>query len=309
MGPKMNDDYHTPVLLQETIDFLNIKPGGVYLDATLGGGGHSQAILKQGGKILGIDCDSDAIEFSQKRLANACPAPNQKVGGANAVFKLVNDNFVNLDKILKKANIDYINGALFDLGTSLHQLKDKSRGFSFSSDEILDMRMDSNLSVKAADLINGLGRKELYDLFSRFGQEKLALPIVKAILLVRKTRAINTTKQLADIICQVYQQRRIKTKIHPATKAFQALRIVVNDELNNIKIALPKVLDFLEKNGRLVAISFHELEDGIVKNFFKQEEQKENLKILTKKPIKPKKMEVINNPRSRSAKLRCAEKI
>lgn len=309
MNQKKNEIFHQPALLKETIDCLNIKPGEIYIDATIGSGGHAIEILKKGGKVFGIDCDPEAVKFAKKHLQKACSAPNQELRGHLAAsFKIIKANFANLKQILQKNKITNPAGILFDLGTSLHQLKTKRRGFSFAIDEPLDMRMDPDLKVTAADLINGLGKRELYELFSRLGEEKFALPISKTIVLVRRREPIKNTKQLADLIVKIYKKRKVRTKIHPATKVFQALRICVNDELNNLKQALPQALEVLKKGGRLVVISFHGLEDRIVKNFLKEEEKKERLKILTKKPIVPTWEEKISNPRCRSAKLRCGEK-
>lgn len=299
MKQKKNDIFHQPALLKETISFLNVKPGEVYIDTTIGGAGHSLEILKRGGRIFGFDCDPEAVKFAKERLEEACPS---------ASFKIVKANFADLKQVLEKNKIANPRGILFDLGTSFYQLKTGKRGFSFSLDESLDMRMDPDLKVTAADLINGLGKKELYELFSRLGEEKLALPIAKTIVLDRKREPIKNTKQLADLIEKIYQRRKQRLKIHPATKVFQALRIAVNDELNNLREALPQALEILKDQGRLVVISFHGLEDRIVKRFFKEEEKKGILKILTKKPIVPTEEERMRNPRCRSAKLRSGEK-
>lgn len=299
------DFFHQPVLLNKVVDLLNIKPGEIYVDATLGGGGHAEAILKQGGRVLGIDQDPEALAFARRRL-QTCPAPKGSFGGENA-FKAVEGNFADLKQILNQEEVLQAAGILFDLGVSSHQLESKQRGFSFGLDEELDMRMSPKLQVKAADLINGLGRKELYALFTKYGQEKLAAPIIKVILEQRRQAPIKNTKRLADIISKVYEKRRQRIKIHPATKVFQALRIAVNDEINSLKAVLPQAVDILKKDGRLVVISFHELEDRIVKQFLT--EQEKSLQILTKKPIMPSIKERRQNPRSRSAKLRGAQKI
>lgn len=291
--------FHQPVLLKEAIDFLNVKSGEFYLDATCGGGGHSEAILKKGGKVLGLDCDQEAVDFSKKRLKKACP---------NASFKIIKNNFVNLKHICQLEKVSNLAGIIFDLGTSFHQLETPERGFSFSLNEDLDMRMDLSLRVTAKNLINGLGKKELYELFTRFGEEKLARPIVKAILWQRRKNPIKTTKELADIISYVYKKNKLRGKIHPATKIFQALRIIVNDELNNLKKALPQAINLLKGKGRLVVISFHSLEDKIVKDFLRRESEKGILKVLTSKPVIPTKEELEKNHRCRSAKLRAGEK-
>lgn len=295
-----NKVFHNPALLKEAIEFLNIKPGEVYIDATVGGGGHTEAILKKGGRVVGIDFDPAAVEFTKERLKEACP---------NASWQIIKANFIDLKQIAGQLGIiNHCAGIIFDLGTSFNQLTSKERGFSFSHNEILDMRMDPDLKVRAVDLINGLGKKELYELFIRLGEERLALPIAQAIVLARKREPVRYTGQLAEIAVNVYYKRKIHSQIHPATKIFQALRIAINDELNNIRKALPEALAILQHKGRLVVISFHGLEDRIVKEFFKEEEIKGRLKILTKKPVIPTMEEKLKNSRCRSAKLRCGEK-
>lgn len=294
------NNYHQPALLNEAIKFLKIKPGELYIDATVGGGGHTEQILKKGGKVLGLDCDPEAIDFSIKRLNKVCPG---------ASCKIIKANFVNLKTVLKEQKVTAPAGILFDLGTSLHQLKTERRGFSFAIDEPLDMRMDPELKVRALDLINGLGKQELNALFTKLGEEQLALPIAKAIVSSRREQPIKNTKQLANLVVAVYKRRRFRSKIHPATKVFQALRTAVNDELNNLKKVLPEALEVLESQGRLVVISFHGLEDRIVKRFLKEQEEKKKMLVITKKPIKPSFEEINNNRRVRSAKLRCGEKI
>jgi len=297
---RKNNIFHQPALLKETINFLNIKPGEVYIDATCGGAGHSEAILKKGGKVFALDWDIEAVNFSKKRLLSACP---------NASFKIIKANFANLKKILKQNNIAGPAGILFDLGTSFHQLTTKGRGFSFNLKEPLDMRMDLSLKINAYDLVNGLSRKELNELFYKLGEEKQALAVAKAIVLRRSRRPIKNTLELADIVRRVYRRKKIKTKIHPATKVFQALRVAVNDELNNLRTALNQAEEALKNKGRLVVISFQGLEDKIVKNFLKRQNQQGKMKIITKKPVRPSLEEIKNNPRCRSAKLRCGEKI
>lgn len=292
--------FHKPVLLKETIEILAIKPGEVYIDCTVGGAGHAEQIIKKGGFVFGLDYDWEAVDFAKKYLKSVCP---------DTFFKIIYGNFADLKKIAEENKIANSAGILFDLGTSLYQLKTKGRGFSFLQDEPLDMRMDKNLSVKAADLVNGLTKKELNELFSKLGEEKLSLAIANAVARARRTTPIKTTRQLAKICLRIYQAKyKTRSKIHPATKVFQALRIAVNDELNNLKKALPQAGEILKNKGRLVVISFHGLEDKIVKDFFKQQSNL-GLKILTKKPIVPTQEEIAKNPASRSAKLRAAEKI
>jgi len=296
---KAEEFFHQPALLNEVVQFLNIKPGQVYIDATIGGGGHSLAVLKKGGKVLGIDWDSQAVEFANKRLSKACPS---------ACFKVVKDNFVNLEEILNKNKIKRPAGILFDLGVSFHQLKTKGRGFSFAINEPLDMRMSFDLKTTAKELINSLKKDQLYELFSRLGEEKFALPIAEAVISTRRKNPIKDTGQLASLVKDVYRQKKEKTRIHPATKVFQALRIAVNNELDNLKKALFQAGESLGEGGRLVVISFHGLEDRIVKKFLRRKQKEGEFKILTKKPLRPKKREKLKNPSARSARLRCGEK-
>ncbi len=217
---------------------------------------------------------------------------------------MVRGNYADLKQIVKENNFYPINGILFDLGMSSWQIEKKGRGFSFQKDEPLDMRVD-NGQLTAEGIINQWPEKELIRVFQEYGEERYAGRIAKIICQIRQTRPIKTTKQLVDLIIKIVP----RTRIHPATRIFQALRITVNDELNNLEKALPQALEILEKNGRLAIISFHSLEDRIIKNFFKQEAKEVNLKILTKKPVRPTDNEVNLNPRSRSAKLRVAVKL
>jgi len=301
MKQRKSDCFHQPVLLKEAIKFLAIEPGELYIDATVGGAGHTIAILKKGGRVFGLDRDPEAVRYSRERLKKAC---------LSASWQIIKGNFADLKEIIKEYQIQSPAGILLDLGVSSHQLDVKSRGFSFLEDAPLDMRMDPELKVTAADLINGLHKGELNELFSRLGEEELALPIAQAIILERKRGSIKTTKRLADIISQVYRRKyKNRSRIHPATKVFLSLRIAVNDELNNLKKGLRAAVKILKTNGRLVVISFHGLEDKIVKNFFKKGEEEGWLEVLTKKPVTPAREEVKNNRRARSAKLRGGEKI
>lgn len=302
---KIKGEYHIPALLQETIDLLKVEPGRKYIDATLGGGGHSEEIVKRGGWLLGIDCDPEAVEFSRQRLEKACPTPYQTVGG----IKLVWGNFVEIDKIAQENKFENVDGILFDLGVSSHQLEAVERGFSFNIGGELDMRMDPRLTVSAKELINVLNEGELAELFTRFGEEKFARRFAKAICSVKKIKKIETCDELAQIILKNAPPRGKFDRTHPATRIFQALRIAVNDELNNLKVALPKAVELLNSGGRLVILSFHSLEDRIAKKFFLEQEKKGILKTINDKPIVPGKEEIEANPRSRSAKARAAEKI
>jgi len=300
---KSESSYHSPALLNQTLELLAIKPGEVYVDATVGGGGHISEILKKGGRVFGIDCDEDAVDFTIKRLTNLC---QNSACPANA-FKIVKANFSNLSQTLVSNNITNPSGILFDLGTSFHQLQSPDRGFSFMYDGPLDMRLDKNLKVTASDLIAALSDKELYEIFNKYGEEKYSLAISKLIVRTRRQRPIVTTVQLANICVEIYKKYQVKPNIHPATKIFQALRMTVNDEKNNLETGLTQALDVLKKGGRLAVISFQGLEDKIVKNFFRGNPTK--CKILTEKPIQPAPEEIFKNPRQRSAKLRAIEKI
>lgn len=301
-------NYHIPVMLKETIEYLAVKPAGWYVDCNLGGGGHTDEIIKAGGKVIGIDFDPDAIQEVAKKY-------NLKLEKADSSLKAISDNlilyqsnFIHLKQIIDELKIGPVKGILFDLGISSYQLDQPQKGFSFNVEAPLDMRMDPNTPVKAADLVNALHEGELAELFQKYGEESFAKPIAKKITEARKIKKIDTTTELAQIVLSV-KRKRPGEKIHPATQVFQALRIAVNDELHNLQEVLPQTLEVLEPGGRLVVISFHSLEDRIVKNYFKSEGEKGVLNILTQKPLTPKEEEITDNPRSRSAKLRVAEKL
>jgi len=306
---------HTPVFLKESIDLLSAKEEGIYVDATIGGGGHSLEILKRTrGKIhlIGIDRDERALETSKKRIEEA---------GYNASF--AKGNFADIKEILKGLNIDSVNGILFDLGVSSHQIDSPERGFSLRSDGPLDMRMDASLNISAEDLINDLGKEDLKRIIKEFGEDKFAGKIASAIVKAREEEHINTTFKLKDII-EKARGGSPKQKLDSVTRAFQALRIEVNQELLSLNKALNDSIEILKKHGRIVVISYHSLEDRIVKDKFNLEARdctcppkfpkcvcshEKKLNILTKKPIVPSAEEVDQNPRSRSAKMRAAERI
>lgn len=285
-------------MLKEVLEFLNIKEGSWYVDCNLGGGGHTTGILEAGGSVLGIDLDPDAISEVSANLKEYIK---------NEKLKLAQTNFLNIKEIVKENNITRVSGVLFDLGVSTHQLEEAERGFSFNAQAPLDMRMDPSRGASAKDLINGLYEKELAKLFLKLGEENWNKPIAKKIIEYRQKKQIETTNELANIILSV-RRRSPSDRTHPATRIFQALRIAVNDELNSFKEALPNAFEVLEKGGRIVVISFHSLEDRIVKNYFKELEEKNLGKILTDKPIETSEEESLKNPRSRSAKLRVIEK-
>jgi len=291
------DNYHISVLLQEAIEGLSIQLGRKYIDATLGGGGHTEEILKRGGIVLGIDQDNEAIEYNKQKY---------KIQIINNTLQLVQGNFNKLEEIAKTYGFTKVHGILFDLGVSSHQFDKKERGFSFQQDAPLDMRMDLNLKVRAQDLINGLSKGELIDLFEKFGEEHFAKRIAQKIIDEREKSPIFSTTQLAKIIVSCYPKGM--HKVHPATKVFQALRIAVNDELGSLREALPQSVALLEQRGRVAVISFHSLEDRIVKQVFLDLEAKGLGEIITKKPLIPSKEETQKNKRSRSSKLRIFEK-
>jgi 16S rRNA (cytosine1402-N4)-methyltransferase len=302
---------HIPVLSREVIEFLKVQPGGRYIDCTLGSGGHAQAILEHsspGGQLLGIDADPQSIEIAGERLKNF-----------DKSVLLVNDNFVNLRDTCIKYDFFPVHGILFDLGLSSPQLDEEGRGFSFQSDSPLDMRFNPNQRTSAADIVNSYTEPALADLIKTYGEETNSRQIARRII---QKRPIRTTGELAGLIEEATGGRH--GKIHPATRTFQALRIAVNHEMENLDSALNQAISLLGFSGRLVVISYHSLEDRIVKHFMQKESKdclcppevlkctcghKANIKILTRKIVIPSFAEVELNPRSRSAKLRAAERI
>jgi 16S rRNA (cytosine1402-N4)-methyltransferase len=293
---------HEPVLLKEVIEYLNVGKNKNYVDCTIGEGGHAIEILKRNepkGKVLGIEIDLELYKKLKKEK------PERLI--------LVNDSYTNLKEIIKRENFKNVYGVLFDPGVSSWHIEKSGRGFSFLRDEPLIMRYDWNLikepKLTAEKIVNEWPEREIERILREFGEEKFAKRIVREIVKARKAKPIRTTLQLVEVIKKAVPSFYQHRKIHFATKVFQALRIAVNNELENLKIALPQAIDVLEKGGRLVVISFHSLEDRIVKNFLKEKEREGRIKILTKKPIKPSKEEIIKNPRSRSAKLRAVLKI
>jgi len=288
---------HKSVLKKQILEYLNPEPNENFIDATTGQAGHSLEILKKNkpnGKILGIELDKeiyrDLLSKNIKRLV------------------LVNDSYLNLKNIVQRKKFKPVSGILFDLGFSSWHLEESGRGFSFKQNELLDMRYNTDLSkLTAKEIVNNWTEKEIEKILKKYSQEKFAKRISKEIIEQRGLKLIKTTFELIEIIKRAVPSWYQYKRIHFATKTFQALRIAVNDELNNLKQVLPQALEVLEKGGRIVAISFHSSEDRIVKNFLK--ENSKTLRILTKKPIRPSRAEIISNPRSRSAKLRAAVKI
>ncbi len=289
--------FHTPVLLKETIDYLKVREGEKYIDATLGGGGHAAEILERGGLVLGIDRDPDALNYVRNISQSAIN---------NEQLAIRHANFADIDKVAKEGGFKKSAGVLFDLGMSSYQLEKSGRGFSFQKDEELDMRMNPDLKVTAKDLVNGLTKNELIKLFKTYGEEQYSKRFAAAVVRARKVAPINSAERLAETIAEAAPKRG---KIHPATRVFQALRIAVNDELNNLNASLPRALDLLRKGGRLVVISFHSLEDKIADQFMAKNARAGKAAYLTGEAVRPTAAEVKQNPRASSAKLRAMEKI
>lgn len=292
---------HLPVLLDESTDALKVQKGKKYIDATVGDGGHALQILKNGGQLLAIDRDPEAIQRAREQLSKVYPACPD--------YTLVLGNFKDLLKVAKEHGFESSSGILFDLGVSSYQLEDPRKGLSFKLNAPLDMRLDPNLKITAADLVNQSKEGKLYEIFIRNAQEELARPIAKAIVSARSLKPIKTTAELAEIVGSVVANKRRKSKIHPATKVFLALRIKINLEIENLKEGLTQAIEILEPKGRLAVISFHETEDRLVKRALLKAQKTKKLKIITKKPIIPSKDEVKSNPRARSAKLRIGERL
>ena len=296
------NDFHTPVLLKEVVDLLQVKKGKQYIDATIGGGGHTGVILSLGGRVLGIDADQDAVDHVSEHLADEIEKRE---------LLLKKGNFRDLREIARSKNFDLVSGILFDLGFSSHQIDAPERGFSFLRDGPLDMRMDKQSSLTAEKLVNLLGKGELYELFNKLGEEHRAGAISNSIIRTRRVKAIQTTAQLSDAVASAYGLTGeisdfVKNKINQ--KVFQALRIAVNSELENLEIALPQALELLGEKGRIAVISFHSLEDRIVKRTFKEFADKGLGEIITDKPVEATKEEREQNSRAGSAKLRVFKK-
>ncbi len=305
---------HYSVLLSESIEGLNIKEDGIYIDATLGYGGHSSEILKKipKGHLYSFDQDKEAIEFSNNRLS--------KIGNN---FTIIHSNFVNMVEELEKLNINKVDGILFDLGLSSPQIDEKERGFSFMIDSPLDMRMNREDKTTAKDIINNYSYDELLNIFYSYGEEKMSKQIAKNIISERENKEINTTKELVDIIKNAVGAKYFNNS-HPERNIFQAIRIEVNNELNTLRTILPKAINILNTGGRISVITFHSLEDRIVKQAFKKasdvnelvkglpeipSEYKPLIKLINKKPIIPSSKELEENTRSKSAKLRIIERL
>lgn len=306
---------HTPVLLEEVIDGLKIKEDGIYVDGTLGGAGHSKEIVKRliDGKLIGIDQDLNALKKAREVLKDEIDKT-----------VLVHENYVNIDKILSDLNIGKVDGILLDIGVSSHQLDEEGRGFSYHNDAPLDMRMDKTKDFTAWDVVNKYSEGDLGRIIWDYGEERWAKRIAEFIVRSRKMEPIDTTLELVDVIKKAIPKKVRMEGGHPARQTFQAIRIEVNGELDVLKEAIPIMCRSLKKGGRLCIITFHSLEDRIVKNTFKELykdctcpsdfpicvcNKEREIKIITRKPIIPTKNEIDRNPRSRSSKLRIAERI
>ena len=295
---------HISVLLHESIDGLDLHPGDIFVDGTLGGGGHSEEVCKRfGGSVvmIGIDLDPDALSRATSRLVSQ-----------NCNITTVEGSFRNLDTILDSINVKMVDKILLDIGLSSNQFEDSGRGFSFQKDEPLVMSFKKDVTendLTAREIVNTWDRENIEAILKGYGEEQFAWKISKAIVERREVRPIETTSDLVEIIKSATPAFYHHRKIHPATKTFQALRITVNDEIESLKDGVRKGFERLNPNGRLAVISFHSLEDRVVKQFFKQKEDEDLGKRVNKKPIIPTDEEIAENPRSRSAKLRIIEKI
>jgi len=290
---------HIPVMCKEVLEFLNPGPGSIIVDATIGCGGHAKPILERvrpSGQLIGIDQDQQAIESTRENLKEF----------SDSLF-LVNENFKDLEKILKGLKVEKIDGILFDLGVSSIQLDTPDRGFGIRHNAPLDMRMDGKNKISAFDLVNNLPFEELSRILKEYGEERFHARIARAIVEQRKRRLITTTRELSDLVVRAQASHKFY-KIHPATRTFQAFRIAVNNEINSFEVALKECVRFLNPGSRICVLSYHSLEDRIAKHTFRNLEKEGQVRRLTKKPMRPFQAELAQNPRARSAKLRAVEK-
>ncbi len=294
-------EHHIPVMLQEVLEYLNPKRGDIIVDGTLGFAGHSKAILEKitpGGKLVGLDQDKEALAIAKKNLTEYA-----------ADTDLVNKNFVEIDEVLKSGGIKQVSGIVLDLGISSYQIDRPERGFSVRHDGPLDMRMNAEADLKASDIVNTYSEKDIAEILKEYGEERFSFRVARFIVEERKKKLIETTSQLSQIVMRALGARGKTQKIHPATRTFQGLRIAVNDELNKLSLTIDKAVTLLKPGGRLVIISFHSLEDRIVKTKFRDFAKDKKIHLLTKKPVYPTDQELAVNPRARSAKMRAAERI
>ena len=307
---------HKSVLLKESVEYLRPIEDGVYIDATLGLGSHTRHLFEStnlNSRIIGFDVDEEAISIAKERLADY-----------KDNIHFINKNFYEIDCVSSELNLTEVDGIIADLGMSSYQLEHSNRGFSFMRSEPLDMRMDAKLQFTAYDLVNEMSLEELSNLFRDYGEESFSKKIAKSIIKSRQQKPLQTSKELAALISNSIPRKFHPKRIHPATKTFQALRIAVNNELENLIIFIEKAVKLLKKGGRLVIISFHSLEDRIVKNSFKELqsscicppdlpvcrcEKESSVKIITRSPVTPGEEEMIENPRARSSKMRVVERI
>lgn len=288
-----SETFHQPVLLNKAIALLNVQPGSAYIDATVGNGGHTIEILKQGGVVYGIDQDPHNLDITQQRLSQL---------GLLTGFHPIHNNFSKLDQIVSDIP-SRISGVIFDLGLSINQQKSQNRGFSFSDQTSLDMRLDpTQPGLTAEEIINTYSFEQLYPIFTKYAQEKLSRPLIYQIINARQKKPLTTATQLSDVIHQYFDKHHFKTKNDPATKIFMALRIVVNQEFDNLKTALDHTLSLFTTNTLVSVITFHSGEDRIVKQFIRNHQSE--VQNLTPKGIRPDATEILQNPLSRSATLR-----
>jgi len=289
--------YHPPVLLKESLEYLKAREGGIFVDATLGGGGHTEAILEVNpeNRVIAIDRDEEAIEKAMKRL--------ERFEDRVSIYHA---NFSQIGEVLEAEGIEKVNGVLFDLGVSHFHMRG-NRGFTVWEEQPLDMRMDRRQKLTARDVVNELSEKELADIIFKYGEEKFARKIAREMVRSRKIKPIETTLELAKIVEEVIPKKLwAGRKKHPAIKTFQAIRIYVNREFQEIEEGIPEVANHVTCSGRIVVITFHSLEDRLVKNILRN---LEGFKVITKKPVEPTEEEITENPASRSAKLRAVERI
>lgn len=306
---------HKSVLLDETIESLNITPNGIYVDGTLGGGGHSYEIAKRltdGGRLIGIDQDEDAIRAAKERLSEFADR-----------VTIVRDNYCNMPKVLDELGVSKVDGILLDIGVSSYQLDEAERGFTYKQDAPLDMRMDQRQEMTAKDIVNGYSEEDLYRIIRDYGEDKFAKNIAKHIVQARQVKPVETTFELDEIIKAAIPMKFRATGGHPAKKTFQAIRIELNRELEVLDESIDAMTDLLNDNGRLCIITFHSLEDRIVKTRFRKNEnpctcppdfpvcvcgKKPKGKVITRKPIVPDEEELKENKRAKSSKLRVFER-